>query len=146
MAKRSGKKKSTRKSSGGGLGSASTADLARELKRRERQLGKLKAKRDALLDQAAELDAEIASLGSLVGGGSGRSGGVRRRPKNDQNLAEALAGVLDGVTMSVTDAAEAVQRAGYKTSASNFRTIVNQTLLRETGTFKKVARGQYTAK
>ena len=44
-----------------------------------------------------------------------------------------------------TDVTEAVQRAGYKTSAANFRTIVNATLLKSPK-FKKVARGQYTAK
>ncbi|MEM9082824.1 MAG: hypothetical protein AAGB34_04445 [Planctomycetota bacterium] len=46
--------------------------------------------------------------------------------------------------MSVTDAAHAVQQAGYATTSDNFRTIVNQTLLKDKR-FKRVARGQYTA-
>ena len=41
--------------------------------------------------------------------------------------------------------ADAVQRAGYKTSSSTFRTIVNITLIKS-GRFKKVSRGQYTLK
>lgn len=148
MAKRSSKKRSSK--SAGSLGGVSTAELAREIRRRERQLDKLEGKKSSLLAQVDELDSEIATLSGLLGrtGSARRTGasGPRRRPRNEQTLTEALAGVLSGVTMSVTEAAEAVQQAGYKTSAENFRTIVNQTLLREKKTFKKVARGQYTAK
>ncbi|MEM1183866.1 MAG: hypothetical protein AAGI53_02585 [Planctomycetota bacterium] len=153
MAKRSAKKRGRKSAgpaaSGPGLGLVSTAELAREIKRRERQLEKLETKREALMTQVADLDHEISSLGALLGTApraSGVGGGPRRRPRNDMNLADALQKTLGGVTLSVTEAAEAVQRDGYKTSAANFRTIVNQTLLRETDRFKKVARGQYTAK
>jgi hypothetical protein len=44
----------------------------------------------------------------------------------------------------VTEAAEAVQRAGYRTNSPNFRTRVNIALIR--GGFKRVGRGQYVAK
>jgi len=54
--------------------------------------------------------------------------------------------VLRGKTLSVSEVSDAVQRAGYKTGSSNFRTIVNQSLLANPSKFKKVARGQYTAK
>lgn len=47
--------------------------------------------------------------------------------------------------MSVTEVAEAVQRQGYKTTSPSFRTIVNQTLI-NSGKFRPVSRGQYTAK
>jgi len=147
LAKKSNRKTTKKARGGGQLNAVSTADLAREIRRRERQYEKLAAKREALLSQVANLDTELATLGSLLGNGySAALPSGRKRPKNDQNLTESLAQLLDGVTMSVTEAAEAVQQAGYKTTAANFRTIVNQTLLRETGTFKKVARGQYTAK
>ncbi len=46
---------------------------------------------------------------------------------------------------SVTDAAEAVQKAGYRTNSSNFRTQVNLALIKG-GKFKRVGRGLYTAK
>jgi hypothetical protein len=47
--------------------------------------------------------------------------------------------------MSVTDVTAAVQKAGYNTNAANFRTIVNQCLI-NSGKFKRIERGQYTAK
>lgn len=116
-----------------------TAELQREIARRQRQVGRLHSKRDRLLEQVAEIDRELAALGS-----AGVAPG-RKRPRNEKNLADALVELLTGQTMSVTEAAEAVQRAGYATTSANFRTIVNQTLLRDRR-FKKVARGQYTAK
>lgn len=76
-------------------------------------------------------------------GGGGRRGG-RRKGAGGQSLVEALHTLLQGQTMGVSEAAEAVQKAGYKTDSPNFRTIVNQALSKSPA-FKKVARGQYTA-
>lgn len=90
-----------------------------------------------------------------VGGGDGaaaaapgrpRRGRRGKRPRNEMNLVDALRQVLNGKTLSVTDVAQAVQDAGYKTVSPNFRTIVNQALLTNRGTFTKVSRGMYTAK
>ena len=61
------------------------------------------------------------------------------------NLVEALEKLLKSRTLSVTDAAREVQNAGYKTSSANFRTIVNQTLIKS-DKFRKVSRGKYTAR
>ncbi len=61
------------------------------------------------------------------------------------NLVEALQKLLKGRTLSVTDMTQKVQDSGYKTSAANFRTIVNQTLIKNAKTFKKISRGMYTA-
>lgn len=72
--------------------------------------------------------------------------GSRKRHRNDSNLVEALQHVLSGKTMGVTEAAAAVQAAGYKTTSPNFRTIVNQTLIKHPKTFPKQGRGKYTAK
>ncbi len=72
-------------------------------------------------------------------------GTARVRPQNASTLPVALAQVLRGKTMGVTEAAEAVQKAGYRTTGENFRTIVNQALLKHSDLFRKVARGQYTA-
>ena len=69
-----------------------------------------------------------------------------RRPRNTANLVESLQKLLANKTMAVTEMADAVQKAGYKTSSPNFRTIVNQTLINNKKAFKRVARGQYTAK
>jgi hypothetical protein len=62
------------------------------------------------------------------------------------SLKEALRKSLSGRTLGVSEAAEAVQRAGYRTSSPSFRTIVNQALLSNPDLFKKVSRGKYTAK
>lgn len=125
-----------------GLGGHSVTDLRRELAKRERRVGTLLRKRERIMAKVRSLDATITEHG-----GSARAGGlaIRRRPKNDMNLVQALAKVLDGKTMSVTEVSEAVQTAGYQTTSANFRTIVNQTLI-NSGKFKRVERGQYTAK
>lgn len=142
------------------LNKVSTNKLQDELRRRARGMQSLQKKRERLIQQIQEIDAEIESIGGEAflaaarrgrpagakGGASGRArGGSRRRPRNDMNLVDALAKLLSNKTMSVTEAAEAVQQAGYKTTSASFRTIVNQTLI-NSGKFKRVSRGKYTAK
>ena len=48
--------------------------------------------------------------------------------------------------MSVIEVAEAVLKSGYKSNAANFTSVVNLTLLKRKDLFKRVGRGQYTAK
>ena len=124
------------------MGTMSTNELERELSRRQSAARRLERKRERLAEQLEEVERELSELGGL---GGISIGGVRKRPRNEMNLADSLAKVLKSKTMSVTDVTEAVQKAGYRTSAANFRTIVNQTLIKDSR-FKKVARGQYTAK
>jgi hypothetical protein len=126
--------------SGGGLGHLSIRDLHAEIRKRERVAGGLLRKRERLAERLAAIDEQIRKAGLNT---PGTGGGVR--PRNEMSLVEALAKTLKGKTLSVTDAAEAVQTAGYKTSAANFRTIVNQALIKNTKIFKKVERGLYTA-
>lgn len=120
-------------------------ELQREMQRREREMKRLVNKRDRLQVQLRELDEEIHALGGAGAFGMTAGGRPRRRPQNDSSLSEALLNLLKNTTMSVTQAAEEVQRAGYQTTSSSFRTIVNQTLIKDPR-FKKVSRGQYTAK
>jgi hypothetical protein len=54
--------------------------------------------------------------------------------------------VLKGKEMRVTDAAVAVQKAGYKTNSKTFRVQVNIALVKRKDLFKRVGRGVYTAK
>ena len=132
----------------GSLDNISTDDLAKEMRRRERQVNRLLGRREKLLSQVEELDRQIASFGgpaSYGGFGLTSAGKPRRRPKNDMSLSDALISVLKNKTMSVTEASEAVQRAGYQTTSSSFRTIVNQALIKDPR-FKKVSRGKYTVK
>jgi len=119
----------------------SIQELQAELQRRERGIRKLERRRERLLDELAQVDTELGAVGALGAGGR-----IRRRPRNEMNLVDSLAAVLNGKTMSVTDVTREVQKAGYITTAANFRTIVNQALIREKKVFKKISRGQYTAK
>lgn len=135
--------------SGSGLSGLSTEALRRELARRGRRLPSLLRKLDRARAKVRAIEAEIGALGVDTGGRGGRGpagdGGPRRRPRNESNLVDALHKLLQGKEMSVTEAAEAVQQAGYQTSAANFRTIVNQTLIKFRSRFKKVSRGVYTS-
>lgn len=162
------RKKVARKASaprgGGGLRAASAGELQAELQRRSRDLAMLESKRDELLSKVEGIDAEIAAINGALGvsttaprgrrsAGRAKAGaGIRvtrmaggRRPRNDSSLEVALANTLKGKTMGVSEVAEAVQQAGYKTTSPNFRTIVNQTLIKS-DLIKKIGRGQYTAK
>ena len=139
----------------------STAELQAELRRRERELDSLMNKRDKLLAQLEEIEATIEDYGDLETGSGGatttrrkrskkkRSGrrraGAGKRHRNKEKLTDALVKVLKGKTMSVTEVADAVQKAGYKTTSPNFRTIVNQALLKDKRV-KRVGHGKYTAK
>lgn len=127
----------------GGLSSVSFGELRREMARRQRRVGGLQRRRERLMGKVRDLESLIAELGGSSGGRI--HGGVRRRPRNEMNLVEALHKVLTNKVMSVTDVSEAVQRAGYKTTSPSFRTIVNQTLI-NSGKFRRVERGQYTSK
>jgi hypothetical protein len=123
----------------------STSALEAELARRESMVDDVRRERDQVASRLAELDATLARLGAPAGRGRrsarGRGG---KRPRNDMNLADSLAAVLKGTKMSVTELSEAVQAAGYRTTSPNFRTIVNQTLIKDPKRFKKVSRGVHT--
>lgn len=130
------------------LSRLSAAELQRELERRSRSVRKLERQRDRLAAKLEDLEEKIRLMGGSLNGHAGRgrrAGGTgRTRPKNDMTLIEALTKVLTGKTMRVVDAVEAVKKAGYKTNSNNFRTQVNIALTK--GPFKRVGRGQYTAK
>lgn len=121
------------------LSGLSMVEIHRELAKRERIITTLQRKKERLLKRIADIDADINA-----NGGSSRGMGTRVRSRNETNLIDALAATLKGKTMSVTDAAEAVRKAGYQTTSPNFRTMVNAALLNKKK-FRRVERGQYTA-
>ena len=123
-----------------GLATVTSDDLQRELTRRRKAASQLELKRHRLLRKLAGLEAAIRDAGGSV---DGRASG-RSRPRNEKSLSEALADLLKGKSLSVTDAAEAVQKAGYRTNSKNFRIQVNVALIK--GPFKRIGRGTYTAK
>lgn len=160
-----GKSKGKRRGRPSALARLSITDLMREVDRRRGMAGALASQRDQL---QTELDAVNAQLAELETIGATAPAAVRRgpgRPKgsgsavksdgrrggrggNANSLAMALNKLLQGRTMGVAEMADAVQKAGYKTKSPNFRTIVNAALLAKPnrGLFRKVSRGQYTAK
>ncbi len=139
-------------------------EIASELQRRKSALPELQARHAELSAELEQISTTIAALGGASNSGptrgrppskSAKAGkaapntgggktGTRRRPKNEANLPDALTSVLSGKTMSVSDAADAVQKAGYKTTSKHFRTMVNIALLNKKK-FKRVERGLYTA-
>jgi hypothetical protein len=129
---------------GASLRGASLEELRREFERRRRSSGKLLKKRQRIASQLEEIDAQLAML-DITTGGSSRARGARKRPQNAMGLVPFLVKVLTNKTMGVTEVSMAVQRAGYKTTSPNFRTIVNQALIKHTDKFKKLGRGKYTA-
>lgn len=149
-----------RKKARRGFAQLSTGDLRAELARRE---GDLARERARLASELARIDEEMGGVrrgpgrprGRRAGRpgrppgkrGPGRPRGSRsgRRARNESNLVDSLKALLTGKTMSVTDATAKVQESGYKTTSPNFRTIVNQALLKAKN-FRRVSRGQYTAK
>lgn len=140
MAKRS------RRSSGraaSGLAGISLSALSREIERRRSKASVLMRDRKKLAAKLAALDAKIARLGA----DSGAARGVGSpRGENSSTLAGALVRLLTGKTMSVTEMSKQVQSAGYKTNSPNFRTIVNAALINHSTLFRRVSRGQYTAR
>ena len=137
----------------GSLGTITTSDLAKEMLKRQQKVQGLKGKREKILADLHALDDLIRSEGGSLRGSSLHSFSAaespahgRKRFLNKSNLVDALAATLKGRELGVTEIAYAVVKDGYKTTAANFRTIVNQTLIRFPDRFKKARRGVYTSK
>lgn len=147
-----------RQSSLKGLKSRRTA-LSRELALVEKEIGSLGgamakaapvrrkkkvAKKAGPVRRAKKKVVKKAAKKKVVARKATAKKGTGRRPKNKMTLVDAMKKVLAHKTLSVSEVAVAVQKVGYKTTSTTFRTIVNQTLLKNTQVFRKVARGQYT--
>jgi hypothetical protein len=135
-----------------------------EVERRRSMSGSLVARRDELTAQLEAINAEIAELESIGAATNGQAhrrgrgrpkglGGAKRgaragrgRGGNEKSLPALLHGLLQGKTMSVPEMAEAAKKAGHKSKSKNFRTIVSLAVLNNRQMFKRVSRGQYTAK
>lgn len=150
------------------LRSMSTAELRKELERREKRGGSLLKERDKVAARLAELDSELADLGLASGNGRRRgrkpgpkpgpkAGGARRgrkpgpkpgrggrrRARNEMPLPDAIAAAMDkGAVVSPTEAAELVLANGFKTTSKNFNMMVSNALAKDSR-FKRLSRGQY---
>lgn len=96
-----------------------------------------------MLEEAKALKAEIATLGGVMVEPAAER--AAPRPRNEANLVQTLKRVLSHKPLSVTEAAEAVLKAGYRTTSPSFRQIVNSALIRS-GEFERVGRGRYRVK
>lgn len=132
-----------RAQSSNGLASVSVRALHSELRKRESRLGALQRRRRTILGGLSRIESKIRALGGDVEGGA--LAGGRARARNDASLGDYLLKVLQGKTLSVSEAMAAVQRAGYRTTSNHFRTMVTIALGKTKG-IKRVSRGQYTAK
>lgn len=141
------KRARSKKVAGVALADLSVSVLLREVAKRQGKAAALRRRRDALARRIERIEAQIRGLGGDVGKrGPGRprgSGSGARRQAG--GLAAALHQMLQGRVMGVTEAAQEVVKAGYKTGAANFRTIVNAALIKHKHLFKKKGRGKYTA-
>ena len=130
------------------LSTMSVADLRQEIQRRQKLLPTLIAQRDALSREITELGGLAApeSRKAAKSEAAPKKTRRRRRAKNKIGLADALAGLLKGkAKVTIGEAMKGVLSAGYRTTSSNFRQVVNKMLLTDKR-FKNVARGVFTLK
>jgi hypothetical protein len=125
------------------LSNLSIAQLERIIDSRRSEISRLERSRAKLARKLNQLDSKIDLLGGSARGRNGAAGRVR----NDKSLPEMLVGVLSrgGKPMGVGEIAAAVRAGGYKTNSANFRSIVNQTLIKDKR-FASSARGMYQLK
>ncbi|MFT7461930.1 MAG: hypothetical protein ACI9EF_000264 [Pseudohongiellaceae bacterium] len=132
------------------LKSLSTAELLKELQRREKGAGKLEAKRSKLLTELTAIDTQLAHLG-VAPSASGRpvatpsapSTGKRTRARNAVNLPDAIAMAMEvGAVVSPAEASDLVTSNGFKTTSSRFNMMVSNALAKDTR-FRRLSRGQY---
>jgi hypothetical protein len=125
------------------------AELKKELRVKERVVGRLMWRRKKLAARLASLDRKILSLGgqvSLAGGGTGPGRKARRRRRaTGKPLVKYIEAVLakSKTGMRAKDVTKAVVKAGYPTASKSFYGIV-ATALRDTSKFKRLGRGVYT--
>ena len=131
------------------LTKVSVEALKKEISRRQRKLPELIAARDTL----NRLIAELEGLGgvkptAIARRKPGRPKGARKaiRPARAGSLSSALMDALGAKgNLTVAEAADAVQAAGYKSKSKVFQNIVGMTLSKDKR-FRRVRRGVYALK
>ena len=119
----------------------SIAQLEQMLHSRRSRLQKLQRERNKVARRLDQIESRMRDLG-----GSIRGGGTRAR--NAQSLIAMIETTLKSAgnkAMNVGDIAAAVLKRGYRTTSANFRSIVNQTLIKDKR-FGSAARGMYQLK
>ncbi len=123
----------------------SIAQLEQALAGRKLELNQKQKEHSRTLAQLQQLEADIRRLGGSAGRrGRGGAGGGRMR--NEKSLTETLEEVLKhGKPMNVGDLTAAVEKSGYRSKSASFRSIVNQTLIKDKR-FTTAGRGVYQLK
>ena len=138
--------------------------LRQELRVKERQLGKLVARRGALAARLAMVDRKIAAMGGQVppvrrrtrrkraAGGMEAAAGraLKKAPRRGkgqegQTLGSCIVQVLGKAKapMRIKEITPAVKAAGYRSKSKDLYGLV-ATTLRDTTRFRRVGRGKYT--
>ncbi len=127
----------------------SITQLRQILASRQSDLKKLTKQRKALQKQLNAIDFRIARLdGNETTPRNGTISSGRKRARNASSLVATLEGVLSakGKPMNVGEIVDGVLASGYRSSSPAFRSIVNQTLIKEKKKFTSTARGVYQMK
>ena len=124
------------------------AELRHELEQKEKQLGKLASRREALLRELQKIDRQI---GQIQGQGTATVRATARTEKSSargqratgtpliQYVKDVLAKSADG--LRVKDIAKSVEKAGYHSKSKDFYSIVAAQM--QNDAFKRVGRGIY---
>jgi hypothetical protein len=121
------------------IASLSLSDLERLLDDRRNELTKLERSRTKLRRKLDAINRKITSLGGGAGAPTGST-----RVRNDVSLADLINDILGaaGSPLAVGQIVEKVQAAGYQSRSSNFRSVVNITLIKDKR-FVSESRGVY---
>ena len=114
----------------------------------ERMLGEQKAKLAQLTRSRSKLQKRLDALYVKISSLGGLAGAIKGRARNKVSLNESIVGVLkrSGSAMSVGDIVKRVLAGGYSTTSPNFRSIVNQSLIKDKRFAKAGVRGSYELK
>lgn len=118
----------------------SLAALERLIAKRRHEIDRLLRRRRKLEGKIDRIDQQIAAMG----GNAAAVGRRGSRPRNAVSLIEAIVTVLEkaGKPLGVPEITEKVLATGYRSTSSAFKSIVNQTLIKDKQ-FKNTARGIY---
>ena len=120
----------------------SLSGLAQMIQKRKKELRRLTRERRRAEQALRKIDQEIARIG-----GNGRALPHLGRARNAASLASTIESAIrsGGKPLSISDIIAAVTGMGYRSGSSNFRSVVNLTLIKDPR-FKKVERGVYGLK
>ncbi len=117
----------------------SIADLEKHIARRRGEIQKLSRERAKLKSRMDKIDSRITAMGGSVDGET--AGRVSRGKSLVATLEEVLRRA--GKPLPVGALVEGALDAGYQSSSPQFRSIVNQALIKARGKFESVERGVY---